>query len=245
MLFDIFEKIYIINLPSRVDRKREIQDQLVRMGLRVDDPRVVFFPAVRPSDKDGFPTIGARGCFMSHLEVLRKIRDENLSTALILEDDCNFYYKNVSQLSLLEKILPESDWDIFYGGALQNRQLNPSVDGFVKIEPSIGIMGSHCIGVKSAVAGEIVDYLEKMLDRPAGDPNGGPMHVDGAYSWYRKINSARKTILSVPEIAYQRSSVTDVHEKTLLSEWAYKFAFFRQSMSSFRRLKNSILSKIK
>jgi len=43
-----------------------MQKELSRIGWRAE-----FFPAVRPETAQGFPWIGARGCFLSHLAVLK------------------------------------------------------------------------------------------------------------------------------------------------------------------------------
>lgn len=236
MLLELFEKIYIINLPHRLDRRHEMEVQLKRMNVRKNDPRIVFFPAVRPDDKAEFPSIGARGCFMSHLGVLRKIRDGKISTALVLEDDCNFRYKDKNLLSTASKAVAGSGWDIFYGGALNHRPSGKLVDGVEIMVPDIGLMGSHCIGVKGVVAGEIAEYFEKMLARPAGDPNGGPMHVDGAYSWYRKERPNRTTLMPMLEIAYQRSSATDVHH---VANWQ-NLVGVRNIVRWTRKIKNMI-----
>ena len=40
------------------------------------------------------------------------------------------------------------------------------------------------------------------------------MDVDGAYSWLRRPNPQFKTYIATPEIAYQRSSRTDISEPT-------------------------------
>ncbi len=44
---ELFDRIYIVNLPERTDRRREMEDQLVKVGLG-GHPRVMFFPAIRP-----------------------------------------------------------------------------------------------------------------------------------------------------------------------------------------------------
>ena len=61
------EYVVIINLPERIDRKREMQKQLANVGWGAD-----FFSAIRPTHPDGFESVGARGCFLSHLAVLRR-----------------------------------------------------------------------------------------------------------------------------------------------------------------------------
>lgn len=241
MFFDLFDRIYIINLPHRTDRRREMWEQLRRVGLKKDDQKIVFFPAVRPEEKGAFPTLGARGCFLSHLQVLEKIKEEGISSALILEDDCNFSSTIFSSGSILESILKNGDWDIFYGGALNYRSTPMPVAGVVEIVlPEMGLMGSHCIAVSRVAAGDIAEYFKRMLSRSAGDSNGGPMHVDGAYSWYRSSHPDCKTLLAVPEIVYQRASATDVHENR---RWDDSM-IFKWPIAIFRKIKNKIRQKI-
>lgn len=88
--------IYVINLPYRADRRSEMAHQLVRVGLSFDDPQVVLFPAVRPTEPGALPSIGARGCFLSHLGVLRDALKKGARQILVLEDDANFTRRMVS-----------------------------------------------------------------------------------------------------------------------------------------------------
>ncbi|HAX77040.1 MAG TPA: LPS biosynthesis glycosyltransferase, partial [Cyanobacteria bacterium UBA11372] len=46
-----------------------------------------MFPAIRPDDAGDFPSIGARGCFESHLAILKQALADRLSNVLIVEDD--------------------------------------------------------------------------------------------------------------------------------------------------------------
>jgi glycosyl transferase, family 25 len=91
----------------------------------------------------------------------------------------------------------------------------PVGSGCVKLSASEGVQTAHFLGMKgSEVARALLVYMQAQLDRPAGDPLGGPMHVDGTYSWFRKDHPELVTLLSVPEIANQRSSHSDIHERT-------------------------------
>src|SRR5271170_7150269 len=72
--WNTFNAIYLINLPERVDRRRELASELNSVGLSEDDERVIWMAAVRPPEAGGFPSIGSRGCFMSHLECLKSAR---------------------------------------------------------------------------------------------------------------------------------------------------------------------------
>ncbi|MCI5210545.1 MAG: hypothetical protein D3910_17540 [Candidatus Electrothrix sp. ATG2] len=67
-----FGKIYVINLPERVDRRREVTAALKRIGISFAPGKVELFPAIRPTEAAGFPSPGVRGCFLSHLSVLKK-----------------------------------------------------------------------------------------------------------------------------------------------------------------------------
>src|SRR5690606_31802208 len=87
---DLFEAIYVINLAYRADRRLEMSAELARLGLSFDDPKVTLFAAVRPEDAGEFPSVGARGCFMSHLGILHSALALGLRSILILEDDADF-----------------------------------------------------------------------------------------------------------------------------------------------------------
>jgi len=114
-MLDAFDKIFIINLKSRPDRWAEICEQLEHIGLPASSPKVARFDAVRPADAGGFPSIGARGCFMSHLGVLEQASQEGLSKILILEDDLDFGEAFKRTWPSTEQQLRSGQWGIFYG----------------------------------------------------------------------------------------------------------------------------------
>jgi len=89
-LLNFFDKSYIINLPERSDRCEQMKQELRMLGLSEPSERVVFFPAIKPTDRGEFPSIGARGCFLSHLDVLKEAKRQNLNHLLIMEDDLSF-----------------------------------------------------------------------------------------------------------------------------------------------------------
>lgn len=217
-----FEAIYIINLPSRGDRRVEMQEQLAKVGLSLDGAYVRVFPAVRPTDASGFPNIGTKGCFLSHLAVLTDARDRGLRNVLVLEDDCNFVKNIASRLEDVLGMEPHPQWSLFYGGALNAIPTDKVKDGY--LDPLQAVCGAHFLAVSSDALVSLVTYFEAMLLRQPGDPSGGPMHVDGAYSWFRAAHPEARTLLANPEIAYQRSSATDIHDRkwyegSRLSHW--------------------------
>src|SRR5690606_15681426 len=73
-LIDWFDRVYVISLASRTDRRKQMAAMLARAGVEICAGVVEFFDAVRSDAADGFPSPGARGCFLSHLAVLRRAK---------------------------------------------------------------------------------------------------------------------------------------------------------------------------
>ncbi len=209
---DAFAKTYVINLASRADRRAEMSKQLQRIGLQLQSERVALFEAIRPFSAGGFPTLGAHGCFMSHLGVLRTARDEGLESVLILEDDLNFSPDFMHRMPALSEQLVQQPWAFFYGGYVLDQRLPATARGWVPAAPEMPVVTTHFVAMHGSVIAPLVSYLEAILARPPGDPAGGPMHVDGAYNWFRREHPDARTWLAVPELGHQRASRTDIHD---------------------------------
>ena len=85
-----FDRVRIINLRRRGDRRAETLRELVALGESVDGHRLGFFDAVDPDDAGGFPSPGVHGCYLSHLAVLEAAADDNVHLLLVMEDDVAF-----------------------------------------------------------------------------------------------------------------------------------------------------------
>jgi hypothetical protein len=165
-----------------------------------------WFSAIRPDGPDGFDTIGARGCYLSHLGVLREA--VGLPSVVILEDDLDFTAEAKSHFPKALAALPP-DWGIFYGSHfLDGAQATGPV---FEVTPDTEIVTAAFFAVNGAVIPSLVTYLEEILARPAGHPDGGQMHVDGAYGWFRKATGCKVFASSVP-LGWQRPSRTDIHK---------------------------------
>jgi glycosyl transferase, family 25 len=209
--WDRFERIYVINLPSRADRRREMDLELRRVGLRVNAAPVELFPAHRPSQPGEFPSIGARGCFLSHLGVLREARNARFSSIAILEDDVSFVREFDGLVPGVARALDKADWQLFYGG--YRLESTPNSSPVAEISSAQQVETSHFIAFRGQETINLaIQYLELQLTRRAGDPAGGPMHVDGSYSWFRREHPQLRTFAAFPPLASQRSSQSDVSE---------------------------------
>ena len=106
---NFIDNIYLLNLPSRLDRlefqKKQFSSYFIKSFIRVEP--------VEANDSCNFLDKSVRSIYLSHLEIIKKARDEN-GTVLILEDDAlikNFSKVKESINLLFTKI---NDWDMFY-----------------------------------------------------------------------------------------------------------------------------------
>lgn len=195
MLFDHFDRVRIINLKHRTDRRAEMQGELRRLGAG-HDPRVAFFDACRFDEAGTFSSIGARGVYHSHLAILEDAATHGASV-LILEDDVDF------TATARDAVLPD-DWQIFYGGhyATTPDDLHRS-----------DIIGAHCMGFRADVVPRLAAYLRELLGRADHPP------VDGAYVWFRRAHPGLVTHFALPPIADQRPSRTDIASLRFFDRW--------------------------
>lgn len=232
---EYFQQIYIINLPQRHDRRREMAEQLKAIGLGFNSPFVRLFEAFRPDDAGGFPTIGARGCFLSHLGVFRDASARGFERILIFEDDLNFVSDFSTRAEEVVAALKREDWSVFYGSySLKNAPPPEAGKSVVRAQPGDSIQTAHFIGFCGSTIREMKNYLEAVLQREPGDPRGGPMHVDGAYGWFRFEHPERITLIASEQLGYQRSSRTDIHSL----RWFDRGPGIRQVMGWLRSQRN-------
>ena len=207
--FDPFDRIRIISLPHRTDRRHGMNRELQKMNL-AGDPRVAYYPAIRPESPGAFTSIGARGVYASHLNILREAAGAG-EAVLILEDDCAF-------AEAAADCTIETDWDIFYGGYTAH-----SPDDLHNSD----VEGAHMMGFTAGGARRVVDYLDSL------DIEGVHPPIDAAYVWFRRAHPEVSTYFAVPSLAGQRPSRSDI--ATL--QWYDRWPLVRQFSNMVRSLK--------
>jgi glycosyl transferase, family 25 len=232
-MMEFFDCILVINLPSRHDRRIEIEAELNKIGLSFTDGSAEILSASRFTDAKGFDSVGARGCFDSHLRALKTAHDKKSKGVLILEDDCDFIPNIHEKLPTVLRHLAATQWGIFYGGHLSKVDTVGDQRGISKISPNQSLSGSHFIAVSETALSTLIEYLEAMRSREPGSPLGGPMHVDGAYSWFRKDHPEFETWVAEPQLGIQRPSRTDIHNLKFYD----RVIGLRQAVDTFRRIK--------
>ena len=79
-IIEYFDRSFVINLIDRVDRRRQVEREFKRIGLRIPNDKVEIFSAVRPTERGGFVDISTKGCFSSHRDVLELARHKRFAT---------------------------------------------------------------------------------------------------------------------------------------------------------------------
>lgn len=222
-MFEAVGHVAIINLATRTDRRREMQAQLDAVGSR----NHTWFEAIRPESADGFDSVGARGCFLSHLSILKSVAGK--SSVVILEDDLDFTPGAADRFREALISLGEiPNWGMFYGSHFCD--VDASASPFVEVSSAEPLITSAFIAVNGPTIPGLVRYLEAILSRPPGHPDGGPMHVDGAYWRFRQETGCR-TFAAAPQLGWQRPSRTDIHALS----WYDKTPIVRDAIAFARR----------
>lgn len=222
------ERVEIINLADRSDRRADTERELEKVGWVGS-----FFLAERPAEPGKFESIGARGCFESHLAVLR--RNVTTERLILLEDDVNFINGFRTYWSILADQLDRIEWSICYGG----HKMPCTKEGLVNVDADEPITSAHFVIFNGRAIHRMVEALENIYAREAGDPNGGPMHVDGAYSTIRAQHPDLVTYAFCPSLGYQRSSRTDIGKQ----KWFDQTTFLRPIVHLARHMKSTLARK--
>ena len=204
-LLSAFDSIQVISLVDRVDRRNEVTKELTRFDLFPGRGGVRLFDAIRPEEPGGFEKIGCRGCYLSHLEALKQALSQGVERLLVLEDDAMFK-PILAHTGALYQFCCQQDWDFLYLG-----HVIPPEPGVLRWLPTKqGVMCTHGYAVHRRVMSALVAYLEACLQRPPGDPVGGPMPVDGALSMFREAHPEIVTYRASFSLILQRSSQSNI-----------------------------------
>ena len=231
-LIEQFDRVYIVNLPERQDRRREMETELHRAGLRVDGHRIRFHRAVRPDDAGLFPSLGARGCFLSHLAILNDAIESDLERILVMEDDLCIDQHFANAQARMARRLMNKGWWFAYFGHVQPVQDDAGAPAWqVTRQP---IATTHFYALNREAIRPLRDHLQACLSRPPGHPLGSPMHVDGAYSLFRAQHPEMLTLIATPSMGGQRSSRSDIYP----NKWYDRIPVLMRIAGALRTLKN-------
>lgn len=140
--FSFFDKVVILNLKERIDRRVQIEQELQRVGIN----EVQFFESFSG---------GHKGFNKSMFEVLKENQDVN--RLLILEDDCYFTSNGLLSESLRQ--MPFT-WDIIsFGANLRSKHYKVKTN-LVSLKDA---WMSHAIGYSNKMIKWIVENYDQEL----------------------------------------------------------------------------------
>jgi glycosyl transferase, family 25 len=209
-----FDKVYIINLPSRPDRLNSVIHELDRLGFADSRDRISVPYAPMPFDANGFPAKGVYGNFLSHLGILRDARAAGFERILVLEDDAIFRRSAAApaaQAALIADV-ERCSWAMWFPGhALKSTGLSTQSKGIAPT--TLPFIGAHCYAVHARAFQPLIAYLEATEGRPRGHPEGGRMYIDGAYSMFRKLYPEHICLISNPALSIQKGTTSDLGKR--------------------------------
>jgi glycosyl transferase, family 25 len=228
-----FDRSYIINLADRTDRRRQAEREFHNSGISAPSKKVQFYTATRPVDRGGFSDVGTRGNFESHRRVLELAKQDGLRNVLVFEDDVCFRDVGDSFKHKLMAQLSREEWDVVcFGYFLPN---DDGLTGPLLRWPG-DFLGAQVYAVNGRFIPRIIDYMNECEFRQHGDPFGCPMGADGIYNQVRRVFPETALFLSVPNLAHQRASRTDISSTHVLDKVSALGPFVR----GLRTVKNQI-----
>jgi len=167
MLENVFEEVYVINMPRRTDRWEQFSQQLpedwpFKKPVRYEalDGGIVSPPAWWNGGA------GAWGCYRTHLRILEDCMNQNISTVLILEDDAVCVEGFREKVELFWSHLPK-DWEMVYLGGQhiqENLRLPRKLNEWVYMP--FNVNRCHCYGFRG----------RKMLEKAY-------RHLNNVFDW--------------------------------------------------------------
>lgn len=182
--FDInnyFDKIYCINLEKRKDRwirikkifnkyKIHVERFIAIDGENLENGFQEEISSVKASRLGLLENKNAIGCLLSHLEIIKKAKEQNYKRILIFEDDIifsNSFNKDITKIKDL-------DWDMVYLGASQFNWIGIEIkNGFYRCENTLG---TFAYGINSSIFDKIIKKIE----------NNNNKSVDNLYTEIQK-----------------------------------------------------------
>ncbi len=177
-LRDYFDRIAVISLPQRIERRERLMANLRDRGL-ADESDLTWVEAVDGSLAT-LPTWwqagpGAWGCRASQLAVLEAALRDGLETVLILEDDAHFHHRAQEWLGMVMPLVPD-DWDLFYLGGQHMSEPQRSVDP--RLQRGVSITRTHAYAVHRRALAKVIEHVSD-LARYEANPG---WHIDHQFA---------------------------------------------------------------
>jgi len=204
-LNEFFDKSYCINLDRRTDRWEEnCLPQFKKLNLDVE--RFSATDGKNLTLLHGSPYNGELAGSMSHLEVIKKAKKENVEKLLLLEDDVVFRDDTNDMFSNTINNVPDN-WDILFFGGNHVSGFSPISNGVVKIYGSYAI---HACGIRNKAFDIMIKCLEENIDNVLKNQNIKFTPSVAADYFLAKLHSKLNVYCFIPHLAWQKEGHSDI-----------------------------------
>jgi len=212
------DKVIIINLKHRTDRKENIIKELQRVGIK----NYEFYNANKPCEEDinkwnpnflnPIPAwfeqtggdnikykIGSLGCMLSHINIIKNCIEQNYENVLILEDDTMFNIGNGISLQqilyIFKNQIDNLDFGLLYlAGNHRGSVLEKKTENIMKVKGTL-TTGSYIINKK------VMNFIVK-------NSNHFPREIDVFYSNY--VQTKFPCYCITPHLTRQEKGYSDI-----------------------------------
>ena len=206
----VFDKIFVLTIPSFTDR-------IENMKQRLEGVDYEFFCGTYGGDLDVTPyreagsrlTRGQLSCALSHYNIYKKIVEEDIQNALILEDDCIFT-ENINRIEEYAEQLPD-EYSVFYLG-FQEGSAGSGYSSNLNILTGRGVGHTHAMNVKKSCAELMLEFNKNLV-----------WTADGAFNELAKVHDV-KYLLANPIIINQDNGGGDDSTLVIVDK-IYGFGF--------------------
>lgn len=200
-----WDRILIINLAKRPERKAHMEKQLELSGLTnyefveaidgTDKKIQSIYKKIKLTTSCPIITSGHFACLLSHIKAIKTALERNYSNVMILEDDINFIEGFVNKI---KQIKVPGDFNMIYlGGLIYKKKI--FLNSWAKTDK---IMGAYAYILNKSLYKVLLDDLEKKLD-----------YVDVYYTKY--IQSQTKyNVYLLDDLVKTTIDSTDTSSKT-------------------------------
>lgn len=222
-------------MPERVDRYQALSQELSNIGIDIKGANVRFPKPPRPTEPNGFPSIGVYSNFIRHLGILKEALEDGLERVWVMEDDAIFrrQLRQESEQGKLIQRLEQDDWDLcFFGHRIGKDALRSYPRGLVPFEGEF--WWSHCYCAHARVLPKLVAYFEETLVNPPLHPRGGRLYIDGAFNMFRQLHPEVVSLVSHPNLSSQKGSPSSVADR----KWYDHAAVMKPILAAAREVRD-------